>query len=232
MGSVIKRVLLAVVVVVATVTAAYTLNLLDQIVHGTLYSYGLQFSYDWANPYWTLLRIIQILLTIAIVGAVVDIVFSFRAFLVERMPKVREVSTVRAVKKAPAPVYGADRSSSASLATPSLPSTRTASPPPPMPAPLLVPQPATTHEVSVAPAPSRVDPCAAELFMCAHCRKTFTQPLRMLDFQGDRPRIVNICPFCNETMSSVQRVGDTEQKEDGKSVFRKSNNHVPTTTAQ
>jgi hypothetical protein len=26
---------------------------LDAIVHQRLYSYGLQFSYDWATPYWT-----------------------------------------------------------------------------------------------------------------------------------------------------------------------------------
>jgi putative ABC transport system ATP-binding protein len=31
---------------------------LDQIVHGTLYSYGLQFSNTWALPYWTLHRFV------------------------------------------------------------------------------------------------------------------------------------------------------------------------------
>jgi putative ABC transport system ATP-binding protein len=29
---------------------------IDQLVHGTLYSYNLQFSSDWAIPYWTFLR--------------------------------------------------------------------------------------------------------------------------------------------------------------------------------
>jgi hypothetical protein len=29
---------------------------IDKIVHGNLYSYGLSFSYDWAAPYWTLVR--------------------------------------------------------------------------------------------------------------------------------------------------------------------------------
>jgi len=33
------------------------LSQIDNIVHGTLYSYGLQFSYDWANPYWRLTQI-------------------------------------------------------------------------------------------------------------------------------------------------------------------------------
>jgi outer membrane biosynthesis protein TonB len=33
------------------------LCLVDNIVHGTLYNYGLQFSYDWAVPYWRLTQI-------------------------------------------------------------------------------------------------------------------------------------------------------------------------------
>jgi len=31
---------------------------IDQIVHGDLYSYGLEFSYQWAMPYWTLTTIV------------------------------------------------------------------------------------------------------------------------------------------------------------------------------
>jgi outer membrane biosynthesis protein TonB len=30
---------------------------IDSIVNGTLYSYGLQFSYNWAGPYWRLTQI-------------------------------------------------------------------------------------------------------------------------------------------------------------------------------
>jgi hypothetical protein len=30
---------------------------IDIIVHGTLYNYGLQFSYNWAGPYWKLTQI-------------------------------------------------------------------------------------------------------------------------------------------------------------------------------
>jgi len=31
---------------------------IDAIVHGDLYRYGLQFSYDWAMPYWTMTTIV------------------------------------------------------------------------------------------------------------------------------------------------------------------------------
>jgi len=40
---------------------------MDFIVHGILYRYGLQFSYEWANPYWTFTRTIYV--CIALPGA-------------------------------------------------------------------------------------------------------------------------------------------------------------------
>jgi energy-coupling factor transporter ATP-binding protein EcfA2 len=43
----------AVQIVLAVLTFVVLLQI-DQIVHGTLYSYGLQFNNAWALPYWTL----------------------------------------------------------------------------------------------------------------------------------------------------------------------------------
>jgi hypothetical protein len=39
---------------------------IDQLVNGTLYSYGLVFSSDWAQPYWLLLRVSLVLIVVAI----------------------------------------------------------------------------------------------------------------------------------------------------------------------
>ena len=39
---------------VCGVVSLYAFLQIDSIVHGTLYGYGLQFSYEWATPYWTL----------------------------------------------------------------------------------------------------------------------------------------------------------------------------------
>ena len=39
---------------------------IDQLVNGTLYSYGLVFSSDWAQPYWLLLRVSLALIVVAI----------------------------------------------------------------------------------------------------------------------------------------------------------------------
>lgn len=42
----------------ANATSAFFFTRLDQIVHGDLYFYGLQFSYAWANQYWTYARLL------------------------------------------------------------------------------------------------------------------------------------------------------------------------------
>ena len=39
---------------------------IDQLVNGTLYSYGLVFSSDWAQPYWLLMRVSLVLIVVAI----------------------------------------------------------------------------------------------------------------------------------------------------------------------
>jgi hypothetical protein len=39
---------------------------IDQLVNSTLYSYGLVFSSDWAQPYWLLMRVSLALIVVAI----------------------------------------------------------------------------------------------------------------------------------------------------------------------
>jgi hypothetical protein len=39
---------------------------IDQLVHGTLYSYGLIFSNDWAQRYWLLMIVSLVLIIVAI----------------------------------------------------------------------------------------------------------------------------------------------------------------------
>jgi hypothetical protein len=212
----IKRVLLAVVILASSAAAAYALNMLDVIVHGTLYQYGLQFSYDWANPYWTLLRVIQALLSVIMVATTVGLLLNVRAHFSKRSSRTRVTQVPKVVAKAPVTTRSPERPLIAH-ASPSKSSTVTA--------PSLSPQSdrVSVTKPSLAPVPPVPIPAPAStqkhtetsgLFKCAHCRKTFTQPLRMLDFQGDRPRIVNICPFCNETIASVPREEEGEQTQD------------------
>jgi len=37
--------------------------------------------------------------------------------------------------------------------------------------------------------------------VCNKCGKVFTQPLCMFDFKSGKPRLVNVCPYCNAILA-------------------------------
>ena len=207
---VIKRLVLKIVALTALISTAYTLILLDQLVNDTLYSYGLQFSYTWANPYWTLLRVTWTLLAVSATAITINTIIIIRSGPKEKQQKV-ETAPIRKIVRDTRPIIQAKEKTGPISIAPGLPS-------PPRPTPK--PMPTTTP----AP-PSHTGPDAPALFKCAHCGKTFTQPLRMLNFHVDPPRIVNVCPFCNETMPARSTVKETEHDEN-RSLFRRDNGHT------
>jgi hypothetical protein len=52
------------VMLVATVVLLFEI---DKLVNGTLYGYGLVFSYDWAQPYWLMFRLSLVLIVVAVI---------------------------------------------------------------------------------------------------------------------------------------------------------------------
>ncbi len=210
----IKPVLFAIIVIAATASVAYVLNMLDQIVHGQLYHYGLQFSLDWANPYWNLLRIIQILLGIIAASTAINAILAVRKYFFVEKPSLKAVSTQRPAITFQSPTHATstpkrsvsrirhpvDRNLNKPVASPPTPVLTTA-PSPSVPSTMPAPKPKPSPTPAATPNSSEI----TALTRCSHCGKAFTQPLRMLDFQGDRPRIVNICPFCNEIITASTR---------------------------
>ena len=61
------RVALVVLGDVMLIAALVLVLEIDQMIHGTLYNYGLFFSYEWAQKYWLFFRITVLLIVIAIV---------------------------------------------------------------------------------------------------------------------------------------------------------------------
>jgi flagellar biosynthesis protein FlhB len=49
------------------IAALILLSVLDMLVHGMLYDYGLVYSDAWAQPYWLLMRTTIVLIVIAVV---------------------------------------------------------------------------------------------------------------------------------------------------------------------
>jgi len=168
-----KLFLLTVLVLVATASAVYSLNLIDKIVHVTLYNYGLQFSYEWASPYWTVLKIVQVLMSLVAVFNLISFVYVYRRFAHQKpLPHVTPIKSEKRV--------------------------------------------VASHILE--PEPPRETQRMGGLVKCTHCGRVFAQPLRMLDFHSDRPRIINICPFCNEVIPPILR---HEEAEKGKKIVLK-----------
>jgi len=209
-----KPIAFGVIILVATALAAYVLNLLDQIVHSQLYNYGLEFSLAWANPYWNLLRIIQILLGIIAISTAVNVILTVRKYVFTKKPSVKIAPSPKPTitapsrthtisspaRRVPSTVHTVERalSTPATQSATPVPVPRVFSPPSTPPAP-------SASEPTPRPTPSPFSSEVAGLIRCANCGKAFTQPLRMLDFQGDRPRILSICPFCNEIITTAPR---------------------------
>lgn len=162
------QVLVSILVLIAAVSVAYLLTIIDSIVHTQLYQFGLTFSYDWANPYWMALRISLALLGIITVAASLNVTFFFWNKLVK--PKMAKSVEEEAEE--------------------------------------------TGEEVT----PLRTG--VPSLFQCTSCGRSITHPLRMLDFHSQRPKMINICPFCNATVVPVsytyEKEGEKEEEIENK----------------
>ena len=171
------------------VSVFYSLTLLDNIVHGSLYYYGLQFSYDWANPYWTTFRIVQALLGLTVVLTLFSTIYVFKKYgnAELRMPNI-----------------GIEPKMTKIQMDPKMPKIEVKKPESKKPEIKL-----TSNEKSTMSPPTieqQLSGIPPGMVKCGHCGKIFAQPLRMLDFHEDRPRMVNICPFCNEIIKTAPRL--------------------------
>jgi len=155
------QVLVSILVLIAAVSVAYLLTIIDSIVHTQLYQFGLTFSYDWANPYWMALRISLALLGIIAVAALLNVTFFFWNRLVK--PKMAKSVEEEAEE--------------------------------------------TREETSLKTG-------VPSLFQCTSCGRSITHPLRMLDFHSQRPKMINICPFCNATVVPVSYTYSREEEKE------------------
>jgi hypothetical protein len=97
--------LMRVVMILWFISSALVVVLLgriDQIVHVNLYDYGLQFSNNWAAPYWLSLRMIYVFLGVPIVASAVALVVSFmRKISLEAVEKHVETKPIPINAKTP-----------------------------------------------------------------------------------------------------------------------------------
>ena len=137
---------------------------IDGIVNVSLYGYGLQFSDEWAIPYWMFLR-----LALGLAGGIACI----NVFAV--------VYEILGRKIVPTPKAAMPRLS-------------------PAPAATLKSAPKVVKEKKPVMEDDGVQ-IAALPMVCNKCGKVFTQPLCMFDFKSGKPRLVNVCPYCNAILA-------------------------------
>ena len=153
------------------VSALAALYQVGLVVHGSLYDYGLLFSPEWAVPYWIYERVVFGLLV-----ATVGVNVSSMAYVV-LAKKVKE--------RKPSPVQPR------SLVTRELKVVGKEKPGEERKAQLFKPTEIVDDGVEVAALP----------MVCNKCGKVFTQPLCMFDFKSGKPRLVNVCPYCNAVLA-------------------------------
>ncbi|MCW3985559.1 MAG: hypothetical protein NWE91_04005 [Candidatus Bathyarchaeota archaeon] len=149
---------------VLAIAVALLLFEIDGIVNVSLYGYGLQFSDEWAIPYWMFLQ-----LALGLVGGIACVnVFAIVYEILGR----KIVPTPKAVKPRLSPA----------------------------PAPRLKSAPKVVEEKKLVREDDGVQ-IAAIPMVCNKCGKVFTQPLCMFDFKSGKPRLVNVCPYCNAILA-------------------------------
>jgi len=86
--------LVLVLIAASSLVSMISLLKIDQIVHGDLYEYGLQFSYKWAMPYWTMTTIV---FGMAWFNIIIAIIFQFYMLIYGRKealkPETPEIET-------------------------------------------------------------------------------------------------------------------------------------------
>jgi len=169
---------------------------IDSIVHVQLYNHGLQFSADWANPYWAAAKTVYASIALPVVMSV--IVFALKLVESRKNPtgflaRRRKASVMEkeVVPTQPKLQIGTvvEENELLSVSFPQEPD-----------------QPKETKEKPNMQAGNGL------LISCPTCNKVFNRPLVMLDFSGGKTRLVNICPYCNYNLGSAveHRKNDTD----------------------
>ncbi len=147
----------------------------DSVVHVQLYEFGLYFDYEWATPYWTFLR-----LSLGLLGCIVGLNI-FSALL-----------AIWQSRNIPIPEQAKPASQKQTIAKPKLE--------PELPAPTPEPQ-VIPKEIRREKSEDDGVEIMSLPIVCNKCGKVFTQPLCMFDFKSGKPRLVNLCPYCNTILA-------------------------------
>lgn len=166
------------VIVMWIITAILVISMLtnlDVLINSTLYNYGLQFSSEWANPYWFYLRLSFGFLGVSLGLGISAMILGFyrsRTIIIDannvpkKQLKIKMRDQVKLIDKKHSPKTKFERKDETNM-----------------------------------------------IISCPNCRKVFGRPMVMLNFEGGKTMLVNVCPYCNH------RLGQSDNNEGSNTEF-------------
>jgi len=172
----------------------YVLTNFDTLVHGQLYSYGLEFDHAWADSYYFYMQLMYIALGVPIALSLVSIMIGFKN-TTEKAPATLQMKP-KLAQPQPKPA-------------PQLKPKLTQTQPKPKPA---------FHQESKAQVKENNNGTGLS---CPSCNKVFGRPLVMLNFENGKNKLVSVCPYCSHVLGNAEneqtsnsdfQIADTDKK--------------------
>ena len=155
----------------------FLLTRIDLVVHQQLYYFGLSYSPEWADPYRIYMQLIYLILTLIVFLSSLILIFVVKTTTTqekaEEPPKTKKEA-----------VYTVEQNI--------------------RPQPDIKQRPERPAEIEQRAIPQNRSYSRNESTQvtCPKCNKTFTKPLSMLDFSQGKPKLVNVCPYCNSVLEN------------------------------
>ena len=178
----------------------FLMTRVDSIVHGQLYAYGLQFSRNWADPYWASVNLIYVFMS---VPTVLSTIVLGIVLVRNRKLNGKYIAKLKIRRQKVAVEEQKTKEEKATVAEEV--SGENAPQEPEEPEPQVEPYEPKMEVINEVEAKEN----NGLLISCPSCKKVFNRPLVMLDFSSGKTRLVNICPYCSHTLGEA-----SDQKKD------------------
>ena len=180
-----------VVCVACALVNAYLMWLLDALIHVRLYDFGLQFNPAWADVYYTYAHAFYAVVAVPVVFSLITLAVGLKIRLSRSSGQVQKSEQKQVQPQQQVQNPTAEESKSAQV-EPLICGESTAA----QQQQSAVSLPATKCEVKTEIA----EKAEAAGMLCPSCGKRFSRALLMLNFEGGKSRLVQVCPYCSFTL--------------------------------
>jgi uncharacterized Zn-finger protein len=139
-----------------------------------LYDFNLEYSLEWAEPYWMYMRLTYAVLVIPTILSIASILLNFY-----NGPNQIETTVTQPQQTQAPPAAHSHR--------------------------LVKVDASVTNQNTEITNEDR-----GMLISCPKCKRVFNTPMLMLDFEGSKGVLVNVCPYCNRVLGRAENGNGNE----------------------